>query len=155
AVARLGTVRFRRSSDTYLVGIVFLPDHKTLMTADGDRVQFWEVKTGRLARQLDVHPWSIRSFALSADAKLFAIAGLDPLGHAEIRVFDTASGKPVRVFSRSGHKDVDGSRLAFSPDGKLLFSLGESGMLRVEDLATGEERWQHKFSIEHVGGLIV
>src|SRR5262249_26771266 len=49
AVARLGTVRYRFSP----AGSAFLPDGKTVVsTGQGNTINLWDARTGRLARTL-------------------------------------------------------------------------------------------------------
>src|SRR5438309_11994382 len=52
AVVRLGTTRFRRTNESELSGLAFLADDKTLLTAQGNELQFWNVADGRLVRTL-------------------------------------------------------------------------------------------------------
>jgi RNA polymerase sigma factor (sigma-70 family) len=150
AVARLGTVRFRQEGGG-LKGLAFLADGKTLVTAtdQGHAIRLWEVRTGQLLRTISTAPLSIRGFGLSPDGKRAAVGGflpLEPNGTlpASARVFDVASGKEVRAFPRDD-LDVDHCSFAFTPDGKLLLSLGDSGILRVEEVATGAELLRQQF----------
>jgi RNA polymerase sigma factor (sigma-70 family) len=158
AVIRLGTVRFRHDGNG-LTGLAFLPDGKTLISAaDRDSVRFWDAATGRTLREIRTEPLSIRSFALSPDGKRFAVGGFLPNeGNrptaGAVRVYDTAGGKMIRTFSRSGD-DTDHCALAFTPDGKLLLSLGaRSGKLRVEEIASGVELLRHSFPSDVVNYL--
>ena len=148
AMTRLGTVRFRH--DGYGVnGLAFLPDGKTLVTASGNGwVRFWEVSTGKLLREFRADKLELRGFALSRDGKHLAIGGFvvgegsDPwLG--VVRVLDTSTGKEVRSFSRP-ERDGDRGSLVFTPDGKFLASLGGTGAVRIEEIATGTELLRQK-----------
>lgn len=144
AVARLGTIRFRRAHHG-LSGLAFLADGKSLLTAgQGNGVQVWDAASGRLSRELRTEPLSMSGFALAADGKHFAVAGSHPWignmpGPSEVRIVDLSSGKVLRSLSRKNYLDVHECNLAFSPDGKHLFSLGDSGTLRVEEIASGKE----------------
>jgi WD40 repeat protein len=160
AVARLGSTRFRRDSFG-IMGLAFLPDNKTIVTADqGHAVQLWEAASGRLLRELRTEPLSIMKFALAPGGKQFAVAGSYPWigpnqpSPTEIRVIDLASGKVVQTLARKNNQDVYNCQLTFSPDGKLLFSLGYSGVLRIEEIATGKELVQKKFSSDYPGGIV-
>src|SRR5262249_18989980 len=67
---------------------------------------------------------------------------------SEIRIFALPSGKLVKTKDvHSGPKNR--LELAFSPDGKLLFSLGGNGVLRVEDIVSGKEVLQRKLPIDY------
>jgi WD40 repeat protein len=150
AVARLGTVRFRRSGfidlGTYDLG--FQADGKTIVTGDSEGVQFWEGGSGRLLHEVRTQPFVVSALALAVDGKRFAVAGYtvpaNKIGASEVRVYDQ-SGNLVRSFARPSHKDVFRAALAFSPGGKLLLSLGGGGTLRVEDIDTGEAQPPRNF----------
>jgi len=156
AIARLGTVRFRTTSGGFFSGLGFLADSKTVVSVTGGHtVQFWEAATGKQVREISTGNISIRSFALSPDGRHFAADGFladdgtGPMAGA-VGIWDTASGKEVRTIKRLD-KDVDRSSMAFTPDNKLLMSLGRSGVLRVEEIATGVELLQHQFP-QDIGG---
>src|SRR5262245_23371655 len=61
AVARLGTVRFRRTTPYFVKGLAFL-DNDTIVTASGREVQLWEATTGRLKREVVTAPVTVQSF---------------------------------------------------------------------------------------------
>lgn len=150
AVARLGTIRFR--CGRFRAGLAFLPDSKTFVTASEDSgVQFWEAKTGRLLREISVKPMSIQGFAISQDGTRIAVAGFwypedrSQGAKGEVRVLDAASGEAIKTLPRES-RDVNNPSLAFTPDGKLLVSLGNEGTLRIEEIETGTEILQQKFS---------
>jgi RNA polymerase sigma factor (sigma-70 family) len=149
-VARLGTVRFRQDG-WGMEGFAYLPDGKTLLTAtrEGHALRFWEAATGRLLRTVSTRPLSVRGFALSPDGKRAAVGGFLPDEGNQptpgvVRVLDLVTGKEVRTFPRTD-LDVDHCSLAFSPDGQLLLSLGDSGTFRVEEVATGAELLRQQF----------
>src|SRR5262249_12564809 len=144
AVARLGTVRFRRSG--YFVGgrsgLGFLADNKTLVTGDSDAVQFWESGSGKLLREVRP-PYGVGGFAISADGRRYAVGtsdqSLDIEGPGRIRVFDADTGKLLQTVSRASFRDAHECGLALSADGGLLFSNAHHAPLRVEDVASGKE----------------
>ncbi|MCI0455899.1 MAG: sigma-70 family RNA polymerase sigma factor [Gemmataceae bacterium] len=144
ALTRLGTVRYRFGG----VGLAFLPDNQTVLSVrHPGTLAFWDARTGRLLREIDVSPLSMgQTFAFARDLKRIAVSGSlnDEAGWRNVvRVYDLASGKPVRTFER---QRLDGSHaLALSADGGLLFSIGRTGKLRVEEVATGAERLRQKF----------
>src|SRR5262245_48421618 len=135
ALARLGTVRFRRTTEYGMSGMAFLPDNKTVLTASVQEVQFWDVTNGKRLREFRTDPLQVTSFAMAPGDTQFAAAGRHPWvsgkpGPAEIRIFDIASGKTLQTLPRPD-RDFSSTHLAFSPDGKLLFSVGYSGLFRV------------------------
>jgi WD40 repeat protein len=149
AVARLGTVRFRHGHG--LQGLGFLADGKTLVGTGSDErlIHFWETSTGRLLREIDSGMLNMRASALSPDAKLIAVGGfLAPDGavptSGPIRIFDTVSGKEVRTLQRT-IREVGHCSVGFTPDGKLLVSLGQNGVLRIEEVSSGVEILRQQF----------
>jgi WD40 repeat protein len=148
AASRLGTIRFRQGGYS-LTAVSFLPDYKTVLTA-GETLKFWETDTGRPLREIRTDPMSVQAFALSRDGKKIAVAGFwypddrtqGPKG--ELRILDAATGEVLKTVPQES-RDVNRAALEFSPDGKLLFSLGNNGVLRIEELASGAEILQHKF----------
>jgi RNA polymerase sigma factor (sigma-70 family) len=150
AVARLGTVRFRQDG-WGLEGLAFVGDGKTLLTAtsQGHALRLWDARTGRLLRTIASETLSVRGFGISPDGKLVAVGGFLPQKPdgtlpGATRVLDVATGKEVRTFPRAD-RDTDHCSLAFTPDDQLLLSLGDSGILRVEEIATGAELLRQQF----------
>jgi WD40 repeat protein len=128
----------------------FLADNTTLVTAgQGSSIQFWEAQSGRLLREIDTSLISIGGFALSRDGKMLVVGGSLPReGNSPpagaIRVLETATGKEIRTLPWTD-PDVTELRLACTPDNKHVISLGHSGMLRIEEIATGTEILKHAF----------
>jgi len=74
----------------------------------------------------------VASLKFSPDGKLLAVGG-----YQEVRLFDSATGKPVATLS--GHADYVRS-IAFSPDGKMLAAAGgppqRGGEIKIWDMQT-------------------
>ncbi|MGH7227377.1 MAG: hypothetical protein ACRELF_29550, partial [Gemmataceae bacterium] len=74
AVARMGSIQLRHADQS---DFAVLPDGKTILTAGGRVVRFWDSATGRLIRQVklqgDFSPG--RSATPSADGKI--LVGID------------------------------------------------------------------------------
>jgi WD40 repeat protein len=122
------------------------PNGKTVLTFGTDRkVLEWDVSTGRPHREFPggaLGPGG--SWALRPDARVLAMIGgslrfdsefrsqyaAEPL----IRLLDTATGKQIRSLQRA-HGD---SVLKFSPDGRLLASVGDDG-IRLWNVELGRE----------------
>src|SRR5262249_41404003 len=122
-------------------------------------VQFWDVTNGKLLREFRTDPLQVTSFAMAPGGKQFAAAGWHPWvggkpGLAEVRILDVASGKTLRTLARPD-RNLSSTHLAFSPDGRLLFSVGYSGIFRVEEIASGKELLQKKMPNDYVAGLAV
>src|SRR5262245_45812415 len=149
AVARLGTTRFRRRGD-WGKGLALTPDGAMLIAAsDSHSIYCWDAATGRLIREIDTSPMHVRGFALSRDGKQLAVAGFwysedQTRTERQVRILDTTTGQTVQTLQRAD-SDLDRHEMAFTPDGKLLISLGTAGILRVEEPASGLEILQEKF----------
>ena len=90
-----------------------------------------------------------QGFALSRDGKQAAVAGFrfQPGQDTEgvVRVVNVADGKKVRTWLR-GKERRPTLMLAFSADGKLLASLTDEGLFRLEEVRSGEELLRHRFA---------
>jgi WD40 repeat protein len=146
ALVRLGTVRYRHGS----VGSTFLPDGKTVVGAtQSNAIHLWDARSGRLVRTIDTGALNISQHCvLSRDGKRIAVSGSLRVGgdegwRAAVRVYDTASGKELRTFECDPREGIHA--IALTPDGSLLLSLGRSGALRIEEVATGVELLRQQF----------
>ncbi len=161
-VARLGTIRFR-GGDRPVNAMRFSPDGQTLLTVSEDfLVHLWETKTGRLLHEFLPGSGSASSnpcIAFSPDGKQIALSGseraqgdkpgYDPVG----LVVDAVTGKEVR---RLPMRDRDSDlALAFTPDGKSLISLRNSGVVRIEQIASGVELLHRNFRRDGTGSLVL
>ncbi|WP_432812294.1 WD40 repeat domain-containing protein [Pantanalinema sp. GBBB05] len=82
-----------------------------------DRIQLWDLQTGKLLRSLYGHQGWITALAISADGRTLASASLD----ATIRLWDVATGTLLGTL-KSGRM----THLVFSPDGKQLASSSQT-----------------------------
>jgi WD40 repeat protein len=146
AMTRLGTVRYRFGG----LGTAFLPDGKTVVCAkNGGPIVFWEARTGRPLREINTGRFSIgQHLTLSRDRKRLAVTG-SVHGDGKsgwrfaVRVYETASGNLLWTQEREPRDGVNA--LALSPDGKLLFTLGGMGSLRIVEVETGVELLRQQF----------
>jgi RNA polymerase sigma factor (sigma-70 family) len=142
AVARLGTVRLRRAYHTE-----FSPDGKTIVTHAYGTLRVWDVKSGQELKRFPSVS-SCYGLAVSPDGKQVAVsinAG------KKIDVVNLEDGKTIHHFEcpePDGHNDHKVHSLAFSSDGKSLFTSDDNNGY-VWDLTTGKQ----KSSFSHPGQL--
>lgn len=144
ALVRMGSTQLRHAGQS---DFVVLPDNKTILTAGGRVVRFWDIASGRLVREVRLQgPFSPgRSATPSADGKI--LAGLD---QNQLVFWDIDSGKQIKTVP--GPENVTGCHLYFSPDGKtlivgthkpqLLLWDWERGTSRSIDLPIRQQMWR-------------
>jgi WD40 repeat protein len=140
AVARLGTIRFRRQDSIQNVG--FLPDGRTLVfITPKDGLRHYDARTGKLLRCVPLGKHRVSASAWTRDRKRLALLGtyFDEKAAAysyQIQVIDPGTGKgPFRVELT----DRLGEKLAISPDGATVVVVDRQGKLRFWDVASGTE----------------
>ena len=98
--------------------LAFSPDGSGLVSARQDRLQVWEVATGRRREEIPVPAPTILAVAFRPDGA--TLAALDSSGG--VTVFNAATGAVVaRLRLGAGH---DTKALAYSPDGRWLAGAG-------------------------------
>ncbi|MCL6535440.1 MAG: hypothetical protein K6U77_05155 [Armatimonadetes bacterium] len=124
-----GSVRVFRVSDGTLLrvltghqgtvrSIAFTPDGRLLASAGDDgAIRLYRTVDGSPAGVLTAHTGKVFGIAFSPNGKLLASAGED----ATIRLWRTADWSLLRTISTLYYPRYD-TRVAFSPDGKLLLS---------------------------------
>ncbi len=96
----------------------------------GGRIFLWDVAKDAGPTPLREQVGPAWYAALTPDKRF--LAATEAAG--EVRVYDTASGKPIRSFRGREHEYLP----TFSPDGKLLATSGSSAIIRLYDFATGK-----------------
>lgn len=119
--------------DERLHEVSFSPDRKLLLLggiSPSTPTVVWDVEAGREVRRLDQAGMSFTRAAFCPDGRHAVLGGGDALVLVE-----AATGKLVRRFEGADVKDCH--RLAVSPDGKLLYTLGTGLVSRVWDVGSG------------------
>jgi WD40 repeat protein len=129
-------VSFPAVHDSWVRGLAFLPDGKTLITGGYDgRLMWWPALAEKPEpfRQVDAHPgpanW-IRALSVSPDGRLLASGANDSL----VKLWNADDGTLVREFR--GHKSNVYS-VQFDPSGKFLLSGDLLGQVKQWDVAAG------------------
>jgi WD40 repeat protein len=134
-------------------GLSFAPDGKVLASASiGPTVRLWDVTTGEeLHRPEGAHTGGVRSLSFSLDGRMLATAGVWGEGKDTVRLWNTASGKPLERLEHPERADSKAfaiesvehperaNAVAFSSDGKTLAS-GGKGTICIWDVTTGQPR---------------
>jgi WD40 repeat protein len=108
--------------------LAYLPDRQTLAAFyRRGPVEVRDVRSGsRRTLGVDCGDW--KDVAISPDSRRVAVSCSDWIELAEV-----ASGATRRICNNYGHD----ATLAFSPDGKLLLSGSDRGLVRLHDSSTG------------------
>jgi WD40 repeat protein len=126
--------------------VAFAPDGKTVVIAEGYRLQAWDLTSVKPPRLFPIGPRWIMAVAWSADGKTLATA--DNRDNV-VRLWDFAAGK-VRAGPMQGHTDVI-HRLAFSHDGEYVASASRDNTVILWDARTGR---LHRFLRGHTGDVL-
>jgi len=138
ALARIGTLRFRHGGGN----VVFTSDGKTLASA-GAGARLWDFATGKATLEFTCDQ-GISQVALATDSKILAGIGSDN----KVRLWAVDTGKEIGRLE--GHTTPIAS-VAFAPDGKLLASGGQDGLV-VWDVATRKEVIRKRFAPLPING---
>jgi WD40 repeat protein/transcriptional regulator with XRE-family HTH domain len=126
----------------FAAGLAWSPDGRYVVTGAKDNMaHLWDVRTGLQVRTLQtgMTPGAgpgLGNLAYSPDGKIIAGPSATSDGKPSIRLWDAATGVPLRELR--GHTDGLG-KMAFLPDGKRLVAASLDGTVRLWDVATGQQ----------------
>jgi RNA polymerase sigma factor (sigma-70 family) len=145
----------KRAHEGPVESVAFRRDGQILASgSSNDRtVKLWDVATGELKAVLK-DTVEVYALAFSPDGKTVAVGGFIPhmrrqvkdlrevqddwfKERGELLVWDTATGKARSLFRDEGGRIL---YLDFSPDGKILASVGRDGAVRLWDPAASREK---------------
>lgn len=128
--------------------IAFSPDGKILAAASSNKhdliyassVILWDVATGQPIGQPLQHEGLVTSIAFSPNGKVLATGSYTndlQRFHSSAFLWDVATGQPLGQ-PLTDPAAADNQTVAFSPDGKILVSLGGGGTINSWDVVTGQ-----------------
>jgi WD40 repeat protein len=132
AIARMGSIQLQHAGQS---DFIVLPDSKTILTAGGHAVRFWDIASGRLLREVKLQGSFApgRSATPSPDGKI--LAGLD---RNQLILWDIDSGKQIKTLPVA--KGEQWAGLYFSPDSKTLILATWKPQVILWDWKKGSDR---------------
>jgi RNA polymerase sigma factor (sigma-70 family) len=153
-------LRSWQAHDSQVWYLAFSADARKLLTIGlSGKVRMWDTATGRKLHEFTPTPWKsgVKGVspltAFSPDGNFLALSEASEKQEAKsgpatwmtrIRLWDVATGKPVRRFECSSRQEgawylPNFRALAFTADGKKLLTSGPDSFLRFWDAANGKE----------------
>jgi WD40 repeat protein len=134
-----------KTLDTAPVAVAFSPDEKILATIDSvGLLKLWSVSTGKVLRQKNLHQTRVSTISFSPDGTRLAVVGMDKQHRAELRLWETATGKQIQTARTSfvgGVTYLPEGLLLYCPTAKQIALLDKNGvshpLLETEEEITG------------------
>lgn len=133
-----------------VTALAFSPDGKSLASSGYHEVLLWNPDDGKLVHRITNVAERVYDLDFSTDGKTLAVAAGTPAQIGELKLFNVADGKLLGDF---GISDDAFFAVAWSPDGKRLASAGADRVIRVFDIASGEEQLTIEDHADWVMGL--
>lgn len=105
------TLEHGRSRNPVSVFVAFSPDGDILASASGEQIKLWDVRTGKLKRELEAPSATIRSITFASEGKTLTGTTANPASSWDVS-WDVKSGRLLTTQKRdktgvfSSHRDV-------------------------------------------------
>jgi len=125
--------------------IAFSPDATRMVSAGGNGddtvpgdIRVWDTTTWKMVHEMPAHDDLVFAVAVSPDNRIIASGSRDQ----SLRIWDLRTGKPIHTLHQGGWV----RNVAFTPDGKRVYTCGNDGLLRWWDPIKGTHEGSKSFS---------